>query len=992
MPSKSLPRISRLCAAALLLISSMAASEQPGRVTFGGLPVPGATITATQGTQKIGAISDAQGWYSFPDLADGTWTIRIEMLCFATIQQDVIVAPGAPPSEWKLTLPPFTGPVTAIAAPAAPEQKKAPAEPAADDGFLINGSINNGADSPFSQSQAFGNNRRGRRGLYTGGLGFTLGNSIFDAKPYSLTGQQSPKPSYNRMQGLLSFGGPLRIPHLLPNGPNFIVNYQWMRDRDVNTQAGRMPTAAERNGDLGNGVVIPASRISPQAQSLLRFYPLPNFSGGGSGYNYQLPIQEGTHRDALQSRFTKTVSRRDQLFGSFNLESVRTDQPNLFGFLDTGSRLGINTGVTWSHRFTHQLFMNFGYRFSRLASRSVPYFANRENVSGEAGITGNNQDPVNWGPPGLSFASGIAPLSDGKSARNRNQTSAISPAILWSRGRHNVSFGGDFRRQQFNYLSQQDPRGTFTFNGASTGPSIGSDFGGFLQGIPDTSSIAFGNADKYFRESVYDAYITDDWRIGPELSLNIGMRWEYGAPITEIYGRLVNLDIAPGFAAVAPVVASDPVGALTGAEYPASLIHPSKNGFEPRVGIAWRPISGSSMVVRAGYGIYRNTSVYQTIAEQMAQQSPLSKSQRVENSTANPLTLANGFPVSAGAIPNTFAIDPNFRVGYAQNWQLSVQRDLPASLQMTATYLGIKGTRGAQQFLPNTYPAGAVNPCSFCPNGFDYLTSNANSTREAAQLQLRRRLHNGLAAALEYTYSKSIDNAAALGGGSQTSVQTDSNAGGPGGAATTGPSPAAVASPMNLLTAQNWLNLRAERGLSSFDQRYLLSLLAQYTTGMGLHGGTLAGGWRGRLLKEWTFATQISAGNGLPQTPIYPVIVQGTGVTGPVRPDYTGAPLYTAPAGYFLNPAAYVAPATGQWGNAGRSSITGPTQFTLNISMGRTFRLSDKFNLDLRADAANALNHVAYTSWITTVTSSQFGLPAAANTMRTVQITMRVRF
>src|SRR5690242_2501056 len=148
MPSKSLPKISRLCAATLLLVFSMAASEQRGRVTFGGLPVPGATITATQGAQKLGAITDPQGWYSFQDLADGIWTIRIEMLCFTTTQQDVTVAPGAPPSEWKLTLPPFTGPITAMATPAASEQQKKPsAESAADDGFLINGSINNGAAS-----------------------------------------------------------------------------------------------------------------------------------------------------------------------------------------------------------------------------------------------------------------------------------------------------------------------------------------------------------------------------------------------------------------------------------------------------------------------------------------------------------------------------------------------------------------------------------------------------------------------------------------------------------------------------------------------------------------------------------------------------------------------------------------------------------------------------------------------------------------------------
>ena len=99
--------------------------------------------------------------------------------------------------------------------------------------------------------------------------------------------------------------------------------------------------------------------------------------------------------------------------------------------------------------------------------------------------------------------------------------------------------------------------------------------------------------------------------------------------------------------------------------------------------------------------------------------------------STNPFTLANGFNVSPSNIPNTFAIDPNFRVGYAQNWQLSVQRDLPGSLQMMATYLGIKGTRGLQEFLPNTFPIGAVNPCPVCPAGYVYLASNGNSTREA---------------------------------------------------------------------------------------------------------------------------------------------------------------------------------------------------------------------------------------------------------------------
>jgi hypothetical protein len=412
------------------------------------------------------------------------------------------------------------------------------------------------------------------------------------------------------------------------------------------------------------------------------------------------------------------------------------------------------------------------------------------------------------------------------------------------------------------------------------------------------------------------------------------------------------------------------------------------------VGIAWRPVSGSSLLVRGGYGIYDDTSVYQTIAQQMAQQAPLSKSLSVQNSAACPLTLANGFVPCSSITPDNYAIDPNFRVGYAQSWQLSLQRDLPGSLQMTATYLGIKGTRGVQEFLPNTYPLGAANPCPSCPAGFAYFASNGNSTRQAGQFQLRRRLHNGLTASALYTYAKAIDDDAALGGqGALLPSQTSSASGWASGYGDTGavsPAGSGTGAPTPVI-AQNWLDLRAERGLSSFDQRHLLSLQVQYTTGMGIGGKTLMSGWKGTLFKEWTALTQITIGSGLPQTPIYLAAVPGTGVTGSIRPDATGASLYAAPSGLFLNPAAFTAPLPGQWGNAGRDSVTGPSQFSLNASLGRTFRL-DRYTLDLRIDSTNFLNHPTFASWDTTINSTQFGLPTAANAMRSMQATMRLRF
>src|SRR5262249_9064327 len=159
-----------------------------------------------------------------------------------------------------------------------------------------------------------------------------------------------------------------------------------------------------------------------------------------------------------------------------------------------------------------------------------------------------------------------------------------------------------------------------------------------------------------------------------------------------------------------------------------------------------------------------------------------------------------------------------------------------------------------------------------------------------------------------------------------------------------------------------------------------------YTTGMGMGGGTLMGGWRGTLFKEWTILTQVNVGSGLPINPTYFSPVKGTGVTGSLRPDVTGAPIYLdGGAGPFLNKLAYTAPATGTWGNAERNSITGPSQFSMNASASRTIRMGDRINADVQVQATNVLNHVNFPTWNNIISSAQFGLPTNANPMRKVQ-------
>jgi len=1004
--------------------SAAAGESYYGKVTFNGLPVPGATVTATEDGKKFATTTDAGGVYHFDKLADGVWQIEVDMQLFAPARTQVTVGPKTPVSKITLTplsmgelqshaIPAKNAPETpSVAVVKQPEGHKGeksgasggpvalpPAEnEKSADGIVVNGSVNNAATSVYSTNPAFGNAHPGGHALYNGGFAAFIDNSALDARPFNPSGALAQKNSYTHMTYVATLGGPLKIPHILPNGPNFFVSYFWTRDNTAAIETGLVPTIAERTGNLsgltnaeGQPITVfnPSTGqaytnnqvpVSAQAAALLNLYPNPNIAGGTS-YNYQAPVLNDTHQDAVQSRLFKTIGRKDTFDGQLNLQSTRASNVNLFGFVDRTDVLGIHSNIHWLHRLSTRMFLYTGYDFSRLRTQLTPEFADRENISGNAGIGGNDQDARDWGPPGLNFTSGFAGLSDGNSEFNRNQTDAFSGHVLYYHGRQDITVGGEYRRQDHNVLEQDDPRGAFTFTGAA---SSGSDLADFLIGVPDASSIAYGNADKYFREPVYAAYFTDDWRVLPILSIDAGMRWDYEAPVTELFGRLVNLDIANGFTAAEPVVGSDPVGAVSGMHYPSSLLRPDKTMFEPRIGISWRPIPASTVVVRAGYGIYPDTSVYMRIVDQMAQQAPLSTSLSVANSATCPLTLAEGFPASNGACTNattdTFAIDPNFKIGYAQVWSLEIQRDLPWAMQITATYRGTKGTHGPQEVLPNSYPIGAANPCPDCPSGFVYETSNGDSTREEGQLQLRRRLMNGFAASVLYTYSKSIDDDAYLGG---TGHQVASGPGEVPGSSS--PSPSTV--------AQNWLDPRGERSLSSFDQRQLANITAQYTSGEGLGGGTLMSGWRGRLLKEWTAQTTVTLGTGLPETPVYPAVVPGGGSTSnTIRPDVTGASIYSGSPGRHLNAAAYVAPAAGQWGTAGRYSIEGPDQFTLNTSLARTFRPHGKTYVDLRIESTNTLNHLSFTNWNTDVGNAQFGLPESANGTRNLQVVARVRF
>jgi hypothetical protein len=854
-----------------------------------------------------------------------------------------------------------------------------------------------GGRAPFNgQFMAFGNRRR-TQSLYTGSIVVNANNSALNAAPFSLNGQSVPKPSSQRISVAGNIGGPLRIPKLVKNDKWFVyLTLQGSWNHSASDRVGTLPTPAERAGDFSQatirnapitifdpsgagpfpGNIIPAARMNSASLGLLKYFPLP--TSDIALQNYSIGISQPSYSNAVGVRLSGSVSNKDRLNFNTQYSGNHSHSQQLFGFVDTASGYGLSATAGWTHSFKPRFNNSANFSFSRSIAKSTPFFAYTENVAAALGITGTDQDPIDYGPPNLSFTN-FSGLSDGSASLNRNQTANFTDTVTYVvRRKHNLQFGFGYRRMQQNTLSYANSRGSFSFSGLLTSQlnaggqplaGTGMDFADFLLGLPQSSSVRINNSNNYFRGWAVNWFAQDDWRINRGLSINIGLRYEYFSPFTELRGHLANLDINPSVTAVAQVTALDPTGPYSGS-FPGSLVNGDKNNYSPRFGFAWRPSQKHSRVIHGGYSIFFSGSAYGGIAAKMAAQPPFATTASLTTSSANLLTLEDGFSaLPTQTITNTYAIDKNYKLAYAQTWAFAVQQTLPHNLLAEVEYIGTKGTGLDVQEQPNravtTSLLNAAQTLQIAnATGFTYETSQANSIYHAGQLRMTRRFSRGMSATLLYTFSKSIDDASTFGSGGATLVQ-------------------------------NPFDLSAERGLSTFDHRHNLSLMYMASSPVGIHGFWRNGGWKTKALTGWTLQGTFTANSGSPLTAYVSgniANIGGLAGFGTSRAEATGLPIQGGDYPYF-NLLAFTTPPPGQFGNAGRATIPGPLVIGLNSSLNRAWRFGDtRRQLQLRISANNVLNHVEITGWGTTVNAATYGLPTAASGTRTVQLMARFNF
>jgi hypothetical protein len=873
-----------------------------------------------------------------------------------------------------------------------------------------------GPGGPFMGGGFPGRGGMMRQSRFNGSVYSTYQNSFLNARPYSLTGEELNQALQINNTFGAQIGGPL--PWGSSGGSTrrrqqpgmWFVSYSGSRNRNPYSIFTTVPTELERSGDFsqtslhagplaGQNVVIydpasgsatpfadakiPASRIDPASAALLQYIPLPNLPGSVQNYTLQRSLISSS--ETISARINTRLSNKDNVFANYSYRSGDSVSSQIFPGLDTDrTNRSQNVSLGGIHRFQPRFILNYRITFNRVRNLSSNPFSFTNDVAGKLGITGISNDPINYGIPTVSFTN-YGDLQLGSPALNRTQTLTFSGGLNKIGNKHSFQIGGDLGFNQRNMDTDPNARGTFDFTGFATSAfdkegyplaGTGYDFADFLLGLPYQTSRRYGSSNNYLRSKNFSVFFQDNWRARANLTVNFGVRYEYIQPYYELYDHMVSLDVAPDFTAVAPVFPMQS-GPYSG-PFPRSLVNGDKNDFGPRIGIAWKPKSSSHYVFRAGYGIFYSPSTYPYIASQLIGQPPFAVNQTVLTTPETPLTLQNGFPVDPSiTILNSYAIDPDYRVGYVQQWNANLQTQLLKLYTLEIGYSGARGTRLDILRAPNRAPSGVSpgntqNSLGISNAGiFLYQQSGANSILHSGRVQVMRRFSRGFRLQSSYTLSKSIDDASGVGGG-------------------------------GLVVVQNDRDIAAERALSSFDQRHRFDTSFNFELPFGERRRFLASTapFLQTLIAGWNLMGSYQLYSGTPLTARLLGNLSnnsGTGSNSSERPDSTGvSPTLSGSGqttGHYFNTQAFAIPLPGLFGNAGRNTIPGPGTNQLNLSLRKSFRLDDNNRrVDLTWQVSNALNHPNWGGVSTVVNALNFGQVTSVRSMRQMTLNLRVSF
>ena len=833
-----------------------------------------------------------------------------------------------------------------------------------------------------------------------------LRNSALDAKNYFESASASKAP-FRRNQ----FGGDVGGP-IIPNRTFFFVDYEGIRQAKGIANVNFVPSPAARLGNIHDANGNPISvTVDPEVQKYLALYPVPLASECAAGADVCQSVFSGNqvvNENYFTTRIDHKFSDKDSLFGTYLYDKTPYTSPDPFG------NVGLSTlsarqivAVEENHNFT-PTFVN-----------AVRFGFNHEHVDNDASVTainpvamdtslgafaGRNAAVVNVNGVLSSMTGGVGGLPTYLYRWNSYQG---YDDAFFNHGKHSIKFGGAFERMLLQVTALTDANGIWFFN----------DLPSFLTNSPNKfqGGVASSLTPRNLRQSIFGAYIQDDWRWKSNLTLNLGLRYEMSTVPTETDGKIANLR---NLSDPLPVCGTLVTGQCSGTG--PFFYNPTYHNFEPRVGFAWDPLKTGKLAVRGGVGLFDVLPLPYQFILLTTQSAPYFQytSLKVGAPVPPPPICPPGttltFPlvdpclISANKLRSTY-VESHPHRNYVTQWNLNLQYQLTPNLAVMVAYVGSRGVHQpfrvdeADLVIPTKTPSGYLWPkvdvlgnvySPLCnqtdPNGSDPASCappntinpafgsirgmfyQGRSYYNALETQLAKRMSHGFQVQGTFTWGKSMDTSSATLAGDAFG---------------------------NSISSLNWFDMKLTRGLSDFNvgRTFVLNGTWDIPTAKSLTGPAR---W---LSDGWELGLIFTVSDGVPFTPTwgtggdpagtlssddfaYPNRLKGPGcgtATNPGNPtNYIntacfGVPL--APSQAFFNANCDPAPPTyaatnplnpvlpagdlrcfNLRGNAGRNTLIGPGITSLDFSVfknNRIQRISENFNIQFRIEMFNIMNH-----------------------------------
>jgi hypothetical protein len=762
-------------------------------------------------------------------------------------------------------------------------------------------------------------------------------NSAFDARNFFDTA----KPAFHRNQFGGSIGGPI-----FKDRTFFFADYEGLRQSQGITQVDTVPSQAARDGHL----CLPPDcsstttlAVDPESVRFLNaFYPLPNgallcpFSSCAAGTGdtgvFTFAGQTVTPENYFTTKIDHTFSEQDALAGTYMFDSGTVRQPDELNNKRTGydSRRQF-FALNETHTFSPRLVNSFRFGINRVIATTGLTFPSGNALAGDPSfgtVPGGNAAGITV--PGLTvFLGGLGSLG----SYHFHWTSIQAyDDISFTSGSHTLKFGGGVERMRDNILATSDPTGVFSFNSLSD----------FLTNHPFFLSAGLPNtvSERGFRQTIVAAYVQDDWHWQPNVTINLGLRYEMSTVPTEVHGKLTTLrqltDAMPYL--------GDPL-----------FSNSTTRNFEPRVGLSWDPFLDGKSTLSAGFGIFDVLPLPYVIQLNELFSAPFYGLGSATNLPAGsfPKTAYN---IVAGS-SNTFRqayFEPHPHRNYILQWNLTAQREIAKDLSLRIGYVGSRGVHqpfrveDADIVLPTLTtqgylwpsPAGSGTRLNLNTGRLTAAFWEGNSFYDALQVQVKKKFGVGLEIEGSYTWGKTIDTSSGSLVGDEYS---------------------------NSISSPLWFDTKLNRGLADFNIAHNLEV--NFTWGFGTPKWT--SGFTAWALGGWQVGGVFEASTGVPFTPGFAGDTLGLKSTDPNIdvPNLSGGSGCGSLVN-FGNPIHYIKtqcftvpnPITLR-GNLGRNTLIGSGLLNFDFSVFKNNyvkRISDTFNVQFRAEFFNILNRANF--------------------------------